>query len=147
VHRILALKGRPAAKGLILIAGALGQLEPYITPLTAELAARVLPTWPGPLTWLLPVRPQVPVWLHGAHATLAVRVSAHPQAAALCHAFGGAIVSTSANPSGRRPARSALDARRYFGGAVDYYLHGAVDLAARPTAIRDGLTGRIMRPA
>ncbi|MGB5570188.1 MAG: Sua5/YciO/YrdC/YwlC family protein, partial [Sedimenticolaceae bacterium] len=74
------------------------------------------------------------------------RVTAHPLAAALCEAFGGAIVSTSANPTGGMPARTALQARLRC-PAVDLILHGAIGRLARPTAIRDAVTGRVFRPA
>ena len=81
--------------------------DAYIKGLPADRRDAVLASWPGPNTWLMPCQPAAPGWLRGAHATLAVRVTAHPLAAALCRAFGGAIVSTSANRAGRPPARSA----------------------------------------
>lgn len=144
VGRVLALKGRPAAKGLILIAAGFEQLAPYLAIEPERLPARVRDTWPGPVTWLLPARPEVPVWLRGHFTTLAVRVSAHPGAAALCRAFGGALVSTSANLAGRPPARSALALRR-LGPGVDYILHGELGGRERPTEIRDGATGELLR--
>jgi L-threonylcarbamoyladenylate synthase len=96
------------------------------------------------VTWLLPADPATPHWLRGGHSALAVRVTAHPVAAALCTAFGGAIVSTSANPAGRPPARTALQARLRC-PAVDLTVHGAVDRKARPTAIRDAVSGTVVR--
>ncbi|MGE0079797.1 MAG: L-threonylcarbamoyladenylate synthase [Thiohalomonadaceae bacterium] len=145
VAKLLRLKRRPAGKGMILVAASLEQLAPYILPLTDDIAARVLPTWPGPFTWLLPAAYTCPRWLRGEHATIAVRVSAHAVVRELCTAFGGALVSTSANLSGRPPARSALDVRRIFGADVDYILHGPLGELARPTAIRDGVSGRVLR--
>lgn len=145
VAKLLRLKRRPAGKGLVLVAAALDQLTPYIAPLTGPMAARVLPTWPGPFTWLLPAADATPRWLRGEHATIAVRLSDHPVVRALCDAFGGALVSTSANLSGRPPARSPLAVQRLFGAEVDYILHGALGGLARPTAIRDGLTGLVLR--
>lgn len=147
VAHLLALKRRSPAKGLILIAADRAQLAPYLLPLSAELEARLDASWPGPVTWLLPARPEVPAWLRGAHDTLAVRVTAHPEAAALCRAFGGALVSTSANLAGRPPARSALAVRRSFRNTLDYILPGALGGASGPTEIRDGRSGRIVRPA
>ena len=57
---------------------------------------------------------------------------AAPLAAALCEAFGGPIVSTSANASGRSPARSTLQTRLRCPG-VDLILSGATGGLARPT--------------
>ncbi len=111
VARLLQIKRRPVDKGLILLASRFEQLVPFVLPVDADLQQQLDASWPGPTTWLLPARPQTPTWLRGRHTTLAVRVTAHPLAAALCDAFGGAIVSTSANVSGRPPARNALQAR------------------------------------
>jgi L-threonylcarbamoyladenylate synthase len=147
VQRLLALKQRPADKGLILIASAWEQLQPFLLPLTSAQRQRLFRTWPGPHTWTLPCRPEVPYWLRGTHASLAVRITAHPVAAALCAAWGGALVSTSANRSGLPPARSALRVRQQFGDELDYLLPGALGGLARPTAIRDGISGKTLRDA
>lgn len=145
VQRLLNLKQRPADKGLILIAARFDQLEPYLLPLTAAQRKRILPTWPGPNTWVLPCRPETPFWLRGRHDSLAVRVTAHPGSAALCTAWGGALVSTSANVSTLPPARSALRVRHQFGDDLDYLLPGALGGARQPTRIRDGVSGRTLR--
>ena len=143
--RLLALKERPADKGLILIAADLAALEPWLAPLDAALRARVAPTWPGPVTWLLPAGSGCPPRLRGAHETLAVRVTAHPIAAALCTAWGGALVSTSANASGGEPARDASAVRRLLGTRVDAIIDGPVGGRERATPIRDARTGRTVR--
>lgn len=145
VRRILDLKRRPLAAGLILIAADFAQVEDFLLPLPPALHSKVFATWPGAVTWLLPCRPDVPVWLRGQHDSLAVRVTAHPTAAALCTRFGGALVSTSANPRGREPARTALQVRRYFGEAVDHVLTAALGGQARPSEIRDGRTLAVVR--
>lgn len=146
VKRIIRLKQRRADKGLILIAASLDQLLPWLEPISAALRAKLEATWPGPVTWLLPARPEVPVCLRGKHSTLAVRVTVHPIAAALCQAYGTPLVSTSANISKRPPARTALAVRRQFGKAVDTIVPGAVGGASRPTEIRS-LDDRVIRSA
>ncbi len=145
VLRLLALKQRPLAKGLILIAARFEDLQPYVTALPAETRSKVRKTWPGPVTWLLPARPEVPYWLRGSHAVLAVRVTAHPLAAALCRACGGVLVSTSANISNRPPARTALAVRRCFGADVDYVISGTLGGLDKPTPIIDARSGRVVR--
>ena len=145
VLRLLAIKGRAIDKGLILIAANLDQLEPLLLPRSAETMAPVLESWPGATTWLLPSRPRVPVWLTGGRDCIAVRVTAHPLAASLCERFGAPLVSSSANPSGRPPARTALQTRRAFGSRVDYFLSGATGGAVRPSEIRDARDGRLLR--
>lgn len=145
--RLLELKARPVEKGLILIASDFSQLAPYVLPLNPARQQELMASWPGPVTWLLPAQPHTPHWLTGAHDTLAVRVTAHPQVRALCAAFGRAIVSTSANPAGRPPARTAMGVRHYFHGDIDYLLPGETLGRAAPSEIRDGRTGAIIRPA
>jgi len=143
--RILLAKERPPGMGVILLAGSRAQLDPWIEPPDSALEARLAETWPGPVTWVLPARPWVPAWITGGRETLAARVSAHPVASALSLEAGIPIVSTSANRSGRQPARNAVQVRRWLGGDVDFILGGATGGLAGPTPIYDGRTGRPLR--
>jgi L-threonylcarbamoyladenylate synthase len=145
VNYLLALKGRPVSKGLILVAASRQQVDFLLSGLTEEQRQTVCATWPGPTTWLVPHLSLVPAWICGEHASVAVRVSDHPLVSALCTAWGGPLVSTSANPAGARPAREAFQVRRYFGDTLDFVLAGGVGAAARPTTIRDARSGRIIR--
>jgi L-threonylcarbamoyladenylate synthase len=142
VLRLLRLKRRRANKGLIVLAADLGQLAGMV----AEVPEPVRATWPGPCTWLLTPTANVPRWITGRHARIAVRVSAHPQAAGLAHAAGMAIVSTSANRAGQVPARTWREVRRRFGRSIDFVLPGFVGKAPAPTPIRDAVTGELVRP-
>jgi L-threonylcarbamoyladenylate synthase len=142
--RVLELKHRPRAKGFILIASELAQVEPFLALVPRAKLKPALATWPGPFTWLLPAASWVPAHLTGGRDHLAVRVTAHPVASALCARYGGPIVSTSANISGRAPARTALHVQRQFGDRLDYLLPGALGGLARPTPIRE-LSGRMVR--
>ena len=144
VGRLLEIKQRPVEKGLILIASHFSQLSRFVQPPAPDVQQRLDETWPGPVTWLLPAEPTTPRWLRGDHRTLAVRVTAHPLASAICATFGGAIVSTSANAAGRPPARSALQARIRCPG-VDLVVAGKTGPLAQPTQIRDALSGRVLR--
>ena len=145
VRRLLALKQRPEHKGLILIASEFQQLRPFLAPMSVAIKRRVNAEWPGRVTWLLPARPGLPGWLRGGHRTIAVRVTAHPGAAALCRAYGGALVSTSANRSGAQPCRDARCVRRVFGADVDFILPGRVDPGGSPSRIIDAGTGVVVR--
>ncbi|MEN8175024.1 MAG: L-threonylcarbamoyladenylate synthase [Pseudomonadota bacterium] len=145
VQRILEIKGRRPGKGLILIASDPAQLSPYLLFPDPQRMSRVQATWPGPHTWVFDANPSIPAWITGGRNTVAARVTAHPLAAALCSAFGGALISTSANRSGGVPARSALQARLVFGNEVDLYLHGACGRLERPTPVRDARSGKLLR--
>jgi L-threonylcarbamoyladenylate synthase len=145
VARILAIKERPVSMGLILIAAEMAQLRPWIEPVPPDAETRIAATWPGPVTWVFPAQPWVPHWVHGGRGSLAVRVTAHAQSAALCRAAGHAIVSTSANRSGRAPARTGVQVRHWFRGELDLIVGGATGGRDRPSEIRDALSGRPIR--
>lgn len=147
VQRILELKQRPTEKGLILVAADIAQLEEWLLPLGDDIRQRILASWPGPVTWLCPAPSEVSTLLRGKHTSLAVRVSDHPQVQALCRAFGGAIVSTSANISDQPAALNAQEVKTIFGSRVDLVLEGELGKSERPTEIRDALTNAIIRPA
>ena len=76
---------------------------------------------------------------------MALRVSAHPVVQRLCRAFGGPLVSTSANRGGARPALHAFQVRRYFSNGLDYLLPGRLGASDRPSTIRDLASGKIIR--
>lgn len=145
--RLFALKQRPPTQGVLLIGADFAQVEKYIDRAATPRAAleRARATWPGPYTWIFPRASATPPWLAGAHAGIALRVTAHAPAAALCRAFGGALVSTSANRHGEAPARSAADVRAVFGSSLAYILDAPIGDLAQPTVIRDAISGETIR--
>lgn len=144
VRRILQTKGRPHAAGLIVIAAGWCQLAGWMAP-TKEEAARLRAVTDRPTTWVVTAGAKASSLITGGRRTIAVRLTAHPIAAALCALAGRPLVSTSANRHGRQPARSALAARRWFGAQIDLVVPGAVGGHARPSEIRDARTGRVLR--
>ena len=144
VQRLLQLKRRPQHKGLILIAGKFKQIAPYLQALTPNEQEILRRDGAQVVTYLMPAQPHAPRWLRGAHDALAVRLTAHPQAAALCNAFNMALVSTSANRSGQRPARTAKQCQRLFGNRV-WVLPGKVGKRKKSSTIRTWLNGKIIR--
>ena len=145
VHRLLQLKNRPLEKGLILVSGDAGDFGDLLHNLSGDQRARIDATWPGPVTWLVPHFDQVPPWISGIHHSVALRHTAHPFTAALTRAFGGAIVSTSANPAGCQPARHKFQVLRYFGDQLDFVGGGDTGGRRAPSEIRDAASGRIVR--
>lgn len=147
VLRLLALKQREVEKGLILIAADETQLAPYLdmTALTAAQRAVVRASWPGPYTWIVPASTNAPAWITGAHTGIAVRVSAHPTVIALCNAFGGALVSTSANRAGEPAPASRDELDDLIIAGVQAVTAGETSGLQRPTAIRDARSGDTLR--
>ncbi len=108
VERLVSLKGRPQGKPIPCIVGELPQVAQLCVewpPLAARLAARF---WPGPLTLVVPARPELPAPLR-PEGTVGLRLSSHPLARALALGLAGPITSTSANLSGGREVSRASD--------------------------------------
>jgi L-threonylcarbamoyladenylate synthase len=146
VKRILRLKNRSEAEGLILLAAGMDQLPALFATLNASQKARLASSWPGPTTWLIPDPDHLfPDWIKGQHQTVAIRVSAHPLVQALCSKFGGPIVSTSANRTGAKEIRSRAGLEEKFGDSIDYIVSGELGAAARTSEIRDLMSNRRIR--
>ena len=144
VARILSIKQRDPGMGLVLIAASQRQLRGWVAATLPEPGA---PGADNPVTWIAPAADDVPYWIRGDHQSVAVRLTAHPVAAALCNAAGDALVSTSANISGHPPTRNRFVLRRNFDDLVDYIVPGDCGPAKGPSEIRELGSGRIVRPA
>lgn len=147
VLRLLAAKQREVDKGLILVAADIAQFDGLAdwSALPRGRFGEIAASWPGPTTWIVPATARVPRWITGAHAGVAMRASAHPVVAALCRAYGGVLVSTSANRAGEAAprARDALDPALL--AAIDGVVEGETSGRDRPSDILDALTGRLLR--
>lgn len=146
LQALLAIKQRDAKKGFILVASHIGQLDFLLADLPADKQAVLGQHWPGPFTFLVPHRDLFLPAVVGQFATIAVRVSDHPVVKQLCDAFGGPLISTSANLSGHAAARSAVQVRRQLGHKFDYLVPGELGGAKKPSRIIDLMSGRIIRP-
>lgn len=139
VAKLLELKGRSVDKGLIVIGDGAASFEPELESLDPAVRRQIEDSWPGAVTWILPNR-QFPFWITGGRETVAVRVPGHEQARALCRAFEGPLVSTSANRAGQAPALNALQARCRFKKAFPTVpvrvLPGEVTRPGKPSTIR-----------
>ena len=123
LERLARAKLRPEGKPLPLLAADLAQVEEVavLEGRAARLAARF---WPGPLTLVLPARPDLPAEITAGTGTVGIRVPGSALARALARAAGGALVSTSANPSGGPPPARADEVSPALRGAVDHVLDG-----------------------
>src|SRR5262249_3806528 len=85
----------------------------------AKLAGRF---WPGPLTLVLPRRPEVPDAVTAGGPTVAVRVPAHPVPLALIRASGVPVAAPSANRSGSISPTRAEHVLHGLDGRIDLVL-------------------------
>ncbi len=127
VAGVFAAKGRPDFNPLIVHVPDLAAAR-QVAAFNDDAERLAAAFWPGPLTLVLPLRPEAGVsrLVTAGLATVAVRVPAHPLALALLRAFAGPLAAPSANVSGRvSPTRAA-------------HVHDG--LAGRIAAVLDGGT-------
>ena len=111
VLRVFHCKRRSLSMPLPVILGCFEQLALVAIPdpALADDMSALARFWPGPLTLLLPARPELPEALTGGSGKIAARISSHPAARALAEQSGFPIVSSSANISGRKAVTAASE--------------------------------------
>ncbi|BDU39019.1 threonylcarbamoyl-AMP synthase [Vibrio sp. SCSIO 43132] len=147
IMKLLELKKRPVEKGLILIAANFDQLKPYVdeSALSEEAKAAVFATWPGPVTWVMPAKPELSNLLSGQFDSIAVRVTDHPLVQKLCETFGKPLTSTSANLTGEPPCMTFQEVQVQLGDHLVAILEGETGGREKPSEIRDALTSQVLR--
>lgn len=145
VAKLLQLKGRSFDKGFILLAADWSQVDHLVQPIPPQALARVLATWPGPVTWVFPCSDEVPDWITGGRQTVAIRISDHPICNDLCIQSGGPLISTSANLDGQLPATDERTAKLMFPKGIDYIVEGETGERSTPTPIIDAISGETYR--
>ncbi|MFK7854549.1 MAG: L-threonylcarbamoyladenylate synthase [Granulosicoccus sp.] len=145
LQRIIDLKGRDSHKGFIIVASSQGQLAGFMAPVQDDWQTQFDQAWPGPVTFIVPAIEGISGLLSGYRDSMAVRVSNHPIVCGLCRLYGGALVSTSANRSGREALKSAEDVQIEFGGGIDVVVDGPLGGLTTSTTIIDVKTGARLR--
>ena len=146
VGELLMLKKRSMEKGLILVAAMQKHFEDLLENLSLSKRALLTESWPGPNTWLVSHHGKVPSWIVGVHDKVALRVTDHPIMRALCLAWDGPLVSSSANPAGLEPAKTLQEVEAYFPDQLSALVVGETGGRTLPSQIRDLDTGSIIRP-
>ena len=150
VEQLLALKQRPVEKGLILVAASAEQFAPYLQGLDDALVSKFaqLTSKPAskPTTWLVPHNGRAKDWIRGDFQSVALRVSTSALVIELCNSLGGPVVSTSANISGEPTCESPAQLQRFLNGVgLDFILPGRLKPNAKPSEIRDLISGKVIR--
>ncbi len=152
IARIFEAKGRPLSDPLIVHIPEMGWLERVVRfssdeqrNLVERLAANF---WPGPLTLLLPRRPELPDLVTAGSEFVAVRVTSHPIFQEVLRGIVSPLAAPSANRFGRISPTSAIDVQLELGESIDLILDGGSckhGLESTIVALReDGL--EILRP-
>ena len=135
VRYLTKLKNRDISKGLILLASDLDQLENFIDVPDKKDRDKIQQT-NKPTSWIVPAKAHVPGWLTGNTRTLAVRISHHPVVKRLCDRLDSPLVSTSANPSGKKPALNALQLHAYFQDKISAILISNDKQCGQPSTLK-----------
>ena len=149
VARIYAAKGRPAFNPLIAHVSGVDMAAAHVevTPLARRLIDAF---WPGPLTLVLPKRPEstVAAIVTAGLPTLAVRCPDHPVPQALIAALGRPLAAPSANASGQISATRAVHVLKTLGGRIPLVIDGGACRGGIESTIVavDGDRLRLLRP-
>jgi L-threonylcarbamoyladenylate synthase len=136
-RRVITVKGRPDGKPLLVLVDSpamVGVVAREIPPRAQELMAR---HWPGPLTLVLPARPEVPDEVTAGSGTVGVRLSPHPVARGLVRALGAPITAPSANRSGQPAPTTAAAVFADFRDRIELVLDGGVTTGGEPSTVLD----------
>ncbi len=149
VAAIFAAKARPRFNPLIIhVIDAAAARRLVVFDARAERLAERF--WPGPLTLVLPRRPDCPVALLASAGldSLAVRVPAHPLPRALIRAVGRPIAAPSANRSGRVSPTTAEHVLDELDGRIAAVLDGGPCRVGLESTVIDLTTplARLLRP-
>ena len=147
VERILQMKQRQVEQGLILIGVDFAQLANYVdfNQLEQTQRQRIISSWPGPNTWLVPRLDSAPEYISGKHDTIAVRVPDHQFCLALLARLPHALVSTSANRHAQAALLSASQVTQEFAQEVDLVIDLPVGGYVSASTIRHATSGEQIR--
>jgi len=144
VERVFALKGRDPGKPISVLIGNRNMLSVLVQEIPPQALKLIHEFWPGPLTLVLPARKDIPKPLISRSGGIGIRISSHPVATQIVQALGRPLTATSANPSGREPARSLAEARHYFQDRVTVYVDGGVLTSKNGSTVIE-VTGRSIK--
>lgn len=143
VETVRTLKGRAGNKSMITLIADWPQLFPLIAPISEKQLEKIRKTWPGFVTWVFPSPASLPTWLASEQNTIAIRMTAHPIAAALSAHMP--IISTSANLSGQAPCLDEAQLRQQIPQGIDAIVNGPLGSTTTPSPIFDIQTGQQLR--
>ena len=139
VARVFVAKGRPADKPLLVLVDSLDMVPEVAAALPERAQYLIGRYWPGPLTLILPARPDLPAALTAGTGGIGVRLAAHPVAHALVRAAGVPVTAPSANAHGAPSPRTAAEVLSSLGGVpgLDLVLDAGSTPGGPPSTVID----------
>lgn len=136
IQLLYAVKGRPLEKGIPILLAEREDLDKVARAISPEARRLIDRFWPGPLTLIVPRRPELPDSI-SPNANIAVRIPDHPVARTLIREAGGALATSSANLSGQPPALHGEAALVTLQGMVGMVLDDGPSPGDRASTIVD----------
>ena len=148
VHAIFRAKGRPQDNPLILHVPNADWLERYCENIPDKAYDLTEKFWPGPLTLILPRKPQVPDAVTAGLSTVGMRCPACEVTRLVIQKADTPIAAPSGNTSGRPSPTSAQDMLEDMDGKIDAILDdGPCSVGVESTILDLTVTPpRLLRP-
>jgi L-threonylcarbamoyladenylate synthase len=145
--KIRELKGRDDNKPILLLISDMAQLDRFVGEKSSIFGLIASGHWPAPLTLIGPAHPELPTELTAGTNTIGVRLPDDENVRALVRACGGGLTATSANVSGKLPARTVKEVKDYFPTGIDLIIDGGEVTATQPSTVVDvsGAEARLIR--
>lgn len=139
VERIYRLRKRNPKKPMIILIGSVADLGMFGVRATGKAKKIVNDVWPGKVSVVMSMKTSGSAvkkfaYLHRGTKTLAFRLPKPLWLRTLLRKTGP-LVAPSANTEGKHPAPTILEAKKYFGDAVDFYIDVGRLVAAPSTLI------------
>ena len=147
VLRLHRIRRKTPQKPFIVLIDAIDRLREFGITLTSGQKAFLKKVWPGKVSVILACNQKKLAYLHLKTNTLAFRLPKSKKLLELLQKTGP-LVAPSANPEGKKPAQTIVEAKKYFGDAVDVYVNAGRKeskpstlvslLEAEPKVLREG---------
>lgn len=139
VEKVYQLKGRDPLNPIPVLVADQEMLHALVAVIPSTARKLMDRYWPGPLTLVLPGRKNIPKLLFNPAGRVGVRISSQPIAMLLINRLGRPLTATSANPSGKEPARTVEEAKSYFAGEVEVFVDGGTLTSKRGSTVVEAL--------
>jgi len=147
VEKIYIAKDRPPLNPLLVHISQFAHVQQLVEDVPEQARLLMQHFWPGPLSIVLPARPQIPEIVRAGKPTVGLRMPEHQVARALIDSCGP-LAATSANLSGRPSPVCAEDVKEDLQGRIAAVLDAGrtglgvestvLDMSNKPIVLRLG---------
>ena len=133
VEQIYCLKKRETSKPFVVLISCVEDLKRFGIKISKTADCVLKKVWPGKVSVILSCKQKRFFHLHRGNKTLAFRIPDDPKLISLLKIIGP-LATTSANLSGQPVAKNIVEAKKYFGDQIDFYIKNG-ELTNSPSSI------------